>query len=186
MLKFWWLSPDLQFIWLLCALPCLRSQCSISEAETIIGNCVWCFYFQIKATGNESGIHYTTDLFKSISYVHGIWSDSQFSSEMCSVWCLSDILNSVLEKVKVTQNLLDDLLQLFVLSLQLAGFLFIIVVCGWAGLHGLLLVWLPLTTSDKPPHLHQTHKHTTRGITTDEIHVDGIHQNTYSLLYTTF
>ncbi len=38
-----------------------------------------------------------------------------------SVWCLSDILNSVLEKVKVT-HLMDDLLQLFVLSRQLAGF----------------------------------------------------------------
>lgn len=70
------------------------------------------------------------------------------------------ISNSMLEKVKVTQNLLDDLLQLFVLSLQLAGFLFIVVVCGWTGLHGLLLVRLPLTTSDKPPHLHKNTHHT--------------------------
>lgn len=45
-------------------------------------------------------------------------------------------------------DLLDDLLQLFVLSLQLAGFFFVVVISGRAGLHGLLLIGLPLATCD--------------------------------------
>lgn len=55
-------------------------------------------------------------------------------------------------------HLLDDLLQLPVLSLQLPGLLFIVVVGGGAGLQRVLLLRLPLATGDEAPHLARRQK----------------------------
>lgn len=51
-------------------------------------------------------------------------------------------------------HLLDDLLQLPVLSLQLTGLLLVVVVGGRAGLQCVLLLRLPLAAGDEAPHLH--------------------------------
>lgn len=50
-------------------------------------------------------------------------------------------------------HLLNDLLQFPVLSLQLPGFLLVIVVGGRACLQGVLLLRLPLAAGDEAPHL---------------------------------
>lgn len=60
-------------------------------------------------------------------------------------------------------HLLDDLLQLSVLSLQLPGLLFIIVVGGGAGLQRVLLLRLPLATGDEAPHLARRQKENIKG-----------------------
>lgn len=53
-------------------------------------------------------------------------------------------------------DLLDDLLQLLVLSLQLAGLLLVMVVGGGAALYRLLSIRLPLPPCDEAPHLQDT------------------------------
>lgn len=56
--------------------------------------------------------------------------------------------------MRKTRHLLDDLLQLPVLSLQLTGLLLVVVVGGRAGLQRVLLLRLPLAAGDEAPHLH--------------------------------